>query len=167
MKARPVFPTTAQVRQLPLQHSMTIPSHWEDRNGHVNVQFYQALYELGGYQVLAEVDADEAYLQEHDFGLFDLEHHLHYRSEVLVADRVSTYNRLLEKNDRRFHGVYLIVNDSRDELACTLEYITAGVDLQSRRTAPFPEKLNRGIEQQIEQHSRLDWTVPVCGAMGV
>ena len=167
MKSRPIFPTTEQIRELPPQHSMTIPSHWEDRNGHVNVQFYQALYELGGYQVLAEVDADEAYLQEHGFGMFDLEHHLHYRSEVLVGDRVSTYNRLLVKNDRRFHGMYLIVNDSRDQLACTLEYITAAVNLGLRRTTAFPPDMSRAIALQLSRHQELSWPAPVCGALKV
>ena len=161
------FPTVAQVRQLPLQFSKVIPADWEDRNGHVNVQFYQSLYELGGYQVLEEVDIDESYLQQHGYGMFDLEHHLHYRAEVLVGEKVSTYNRILGRNDKRFHGMYFIVHDSRNQLACTLEYITAGVDLQARRTAPFPELLRRGVEKQWEKHSSLDWAAPVCGALGV
>jgi len=148
---------------------MIIPAEWEDRNGHVNVQYYQTLYELGGYQVLeeVEVDAGEACLQEYGFGLFDLEHHLHYRSEIMVGDRVSTYNRIVECNDKRFHGMYFIIDDNRDELACTLEYITAGVDLRARRTAPFPEKIRRGIELQFEKHRHLQWAVPICGAMRV
>ncbi len=167
MNARRTFPTTAQIRQLPRQYSTTIPPDWEDRNGHVNVQYYQTLYEVGGYQVLEEVGIDEPYLQSHDFGMFDLEHHLHYRSEILVGDRVSTYNRLLGKNDRCFHGMYFIVNDSRDLLACVLEYVTAGVDLQARRIAPFPDKLMRGLDQQIAKHQLLEWTAPVCGVMGI
>lgn len=167
VKTQRIFPTAAQVRQLPLQFSMTVPPHWQDRNGHVNVQFYQTLYELGAYQVLEEVDAGKSCLLQHDFGLFDLEHHLYYRAEILVGDKVSTYNRILGRNEKRFHGMYLIVNDSRDQLACTLEYITAGVALQDRRMAAFPGKLKQGIDEQMARQRQLDWAAPVCGAMGV
>jgi acyl-CoA thioester hydrolase len=167
MKNWQIFPSTAQLRQLPLQLSMIIPPQWEDRNGHVNVQFYQALYELGSYQVLEDVDVGKHYLEAQGYGMFDLEHHLHYRAEILVGERVSTYNRVLERNDKRFHGMYFIVNDSRDALACTLEYITSGVDLGARRMTPFPPELAQGIDRQIEQSQLLDWPAPLCGALGV
>jgi len=150
-----------------MQLSMDVPPEWQDRNGHVNVQYYLTLYEAGGYQVLGDVGIDEAYLDTHHFGLFDLEHHLHYRSEILVGDRVSTFNRILHGNAKRFHGMYFIVNDSRDALACTLEYMTAGVDLRSRRTALFPHQIQQGIELLIEKHRLLQWTAPVCGTMAV
>jgi len=148
-----------------MQFSVTVPPEWEDRNGHVNVQFYLTLYESGGYEVLKEVGVDEAFLQAHRYGLFDLEHHLNYRSEMLVGDRVSTYNRILHGHEKRFHGMYFIINDSRDELACTLEYVTAGVDLRTRRTAPFPDQLREGIALQIERQRALHWKAPVCGAI--
>ena len=167
MKTHQNFPTTSKIRQLPVQVSMNVPPEWEDRNGHVNVQYYQTLYELGGYQILEEVDCGESFLDAHHFGLFDLEHHLNYRSEILVGDRVSTYNRMLDTNERRFHGMYFVVNDSRDALACTLEYMTAGVDLQTRRTAPFPHELLQGVRLLTEKHRLLDWAAPACGTMGV
>ena len=150
-----------------MQLSKIVPPEWKDRNGHVNVQFYQKLYELGGYQVLEEVGIGESYLQAHNFGMFDLEHHLHYRSELLIGAAVNTYNRILNRNDKRFHGMYFIVDASRDELAGTLEYITSGVDLRTRRMCPFPDKLSRGIEKQLGKHRLLDWAAPVCGVMGV
>ena len=166
MKMRPEFPTTQQIRQLPLQFSRVVPREWEDRNGHVNVQFYETLYEQGGYQILEHIDIDR-FLRENGYGLFDLEHHLHYRSEILVGDRVSTYNRIIGHNEKRFHGMYFIINDRSNTLACTLEYVTAGVDLRSRRTAPFPDRIRQGIAEQLQKHEQLEWAVPVCGAMGL
>jgi acyl-CoA thioester hydrolase len=165
--ARQDFPTVAQIRQLRVQYTTVVPPDWEDRNGHVNVQFYLTLYEQGGYEILNEVGVDDAYLTAHRFGLFDLEHHLHYRSEMLVGDQVSTYNRIMHRNDKRFHGMYFIVNNRQKKLACTLEYVTAGVSLQTRRTAPFPERMRLGLDLQIEKQRRLKWTAPLCGAMGV
>ena len=167
MKIIRTFPSIEQVQQLPLQLTMSVPPDWEDRNGHVNVQYYQALYELGGYQVLEDVDITDAYLQENNFGLFDLEHHLHYLAELMAGDVVCTYNRILSMNTKRFHGMYFILNESREYLACTLEYVTAGVNLGLRRSAPFPPELNRALQLQLERHKQLDWQAPVCGHLQV
>ena len=167
MKRIRTFPSIEQLKQLPAQVTMEVPADWEDRNGHVNVQYYQTLYELGGYQVLEEVDITDAYLQENNFGLFDIEHHVQYLGELLAGDEVSTYNRLVSMNPKRFHGMYFIVNETREYLACTLEYVTAGVNLGLRRSAPFPRALSKGLEQQLEAHKRLDWPLPLCGVLKI
>ena len=162
---RTAFPTVAQVRELPLQHRYTIPADWRDRNGHVNVQYYLRLYDLGGYEILDGTEVSEQFLLSQGFGLFDLEHHICFRSEVLVGDIVTGYNRLLGINDKRFHGMYFIVNETQDRLACTVEYLSAGVDLKARRSAPFPALMKHGMDTLLVSHQALSWPAPVCGSM--
>jgi acyl-CoA thioester hydrolase len=164
---RPLFPTLQQLRQLPVQLSMVIPPEWEDRNGHVNVQYYLKLYELGGYEVLKEDGLGEDLLQNHDFGLFDFEHHLFFRAEVHVGDKVSTFNRLLGMNQKRLVGMYFIVNDTREQLACCIEYLSAGVDLTARRTAVFPDEIYGSFERQLKRHQALEWSAPTSGAIRI
>jgi acyl-CoA thioester hydrolase len=160
-----VFPRPDEVRQLPLQISRQIPVKWQDRNGHVGVQYFQALFAEGAWRVLEEVGIDADWFAQTRRSQFDLEHHLFYRSEIHAGDRVSTYNRVLGRSDRRFHGIYFVVNDSSDRLAATLEYVTAGIDMELRRMAPFPEDLASGLDVLIEKHRTLTWTPPVSGAM--
>jgi acyl-CoA thioester hydrolase len=160
-----VYPTIEQLRELPVQLSMAIPPEWEDRNGHVNVQFYLALYELGGWVVLEEIGVDENWFSRHRVSQFDLEHHLNYRAELKVGDQVTTYSRVLGRSEKRFHGMYFIVNETKGRLAATLEYITASVDMNTRRAAPFREELSNGLDRLIEKHRALGWTAPVIGTM--
>lgn len=160
------FPTLDQVRELPVQLDCVIPPEWEDRNGHVNVQFYPALFEMGGWKVLEEVGIDDAWLRRNAYSFFDLEHHLHYLAEIGVGDVVRTYNRVVGKSDKRFHGLYLIVNESRGRLASTLEYISAGVDMGTRRTAAMPGELSAGLDRLYRRHRALSWEPPLCGTMG-
>ncbi len=164
---RPRFPSVEEVRQLPQQMSMIVPEDWEDRNGHVNVQYYLTLYELGGYEVMQEAGLAVDYFKQNQYGLFDFEHHLCFRAELHVGDRVSTYNRILSMHQKRFQGMYFILNDTRDQLACTIEYITAGVDLQTRRTIAFPDDLYQGMQNVMQRHQALDWPAPVCGSISV
>jgi len=164
-RARKAFPSLDQVRELPVQLEYVIPPEWEDRNGHVNVQFYLGLFELGGWRVLEEIGVDEAWFRRHRYSFFDLEHHLDYLAEIGIGDRVTTYNRIVGKSDKRFHGYYMIVNETRQRLAGTLEYISNGVDMEARRTAPMPEELSRGLDRLFAKHSALSWEPPLCGVM--
>jgi acyl-CoA thioesterase FadM len=84
--ARPQsIPTVEQLRELPLQLQMKVPSEWEDRNGHVGVKHFLELYQLGAWYVLHEIGVDEAWFKQHQFSQFDLEHHAHYLSEIRVG----------------------------------------------------------------------------------
>jgi len=158
-------PGVSQLQDLPVQLTMAIPREWEDRNGHVNVQFYVALYELGSWTVLENEGIDEAWFTQRDLSVFDLEHHLNYLAEVFVGDEVRTYNRLLGRSEKCFHGMYFIVNESSGRLAATLEYITACVDMKSRRIAPFHGDLAGKLDELLEDHRQLAWVTPVCGTM--
>lgn len=160
-----IYPTPSQLGELSVQFSTAIPPEWEDRNGHVNVQYYVALYELGGWVVLEKAGIDEHWFEQRKLGVFDLEHHLQFRAEVLVGDEVITYNRVLSRNEKSFHGMYFIVNQSRDRLAATLEYISACVDMRTRRIAPFPEDLAEVLDVLLEKNRQLSWTAPDCGLM--
>lgn len=159
------FPALEAVRELPLQLEIEVPADWEDRNGHVGVRHYQTLFAMGAWRVLEEVGVDEEWLGREQCSQFNLEHHLFYRSEIRVGDIVSTYNRVLGRSARRFHGIYLVINETRGCLAATLEYITANIDMKGRRMAVFPEELAGGLDWLIDKHRQLSWDPPVCGFM--
>jgi len=160
-----IYPTPGQLGELSVQLSMAIPPDWEDRNGHVNVQFYVALYELGGWVIFEEAGIDEAWFQQRNISVFDLEHHLQYRAEVLAGDEVIAYNRMLSRSEKAFHGMYFIVNQTRGRLAATLEYVSACVDMRTRRIAPFPEQLAAVLDGLLVKHRQLSWAAPDCGLM--
>lgn len=159
------FPDLDQVRQLPVQLDYVIPPQWEDRNGHVNVQYYLTLFEMGGWRILEEEGFDEAWMRREQYSFFDLEHHLNYLAEIAVGDRVTAYNRVVGKSDKRFHGLYLIVNETRGRLACVLEYISNGVDMRQRRTAPMPPELSAALDRLFGEHRKLSWRPQLCGIM--
>jgi acyl-CoA thioester hydrolase len=144
---------------------MQVPPEWEDRNGHVGVRRYLELYQLGAWNVLHEIGVDQAWFEQQERSQFDLEHHLYYRAELHVGDSISTYNRVVGKSDRRFHGMYFIVNDTTGRLACTIEYITAQIDMRTRRMAAFPEPLLSGLDRLHQKHQALSWPAPLCGSL--
>ena len=164
-RRRREFPHLDQVRELPVQLDWVIPPEWEDRNGHVNVQFYLTLFELGGWKILEQMGFDETWMRQNQYSFFDLEHHLNYLAEIAVGDRVTAYNRVVGRSDKRFHGLYLIVNETRGRLAGVLEYVSNGIDMRRRRSAPMPPEMSAKLERLFEEHSKLSWRPQLCGVM--
>lgn len=153
------------VSMLPTLLSRDIPAEWEDLNGHVNIQYYLALVEQSGWPMFAEIGLDESYFRERRRGLFDLEHHIRYLAELHVGDKVSVHSRMLDMSEKRIHGMMFILNQSRRQLSCTLEYITSSADLDIRRTAPFPADIAVRLDGLIQRDKLLNWSAPVCGVM--
>lgn len=164
---RKTFPSVAQVRELNILAEHTIPKEWEDQNGHVNVQHYQTLYEIGGWPMLGRAGVDEAYFEERRLGIFDLEHHVSYLSELHVDERVTIYGRFIASNKKRIHGMIFIVNADQDELSCTIEFMAASANLTTRRTNEFPDDILDGLSKLIDAEKALQWPAPVCGAMAI
>lgn len=158
------YPTTEQVRELEPIYSRSVPADWEDLNGHVNVQYYLRLYEEAGWPLLKAWGLDKQ--TEHpSFSIFDLEQHLSYLAEMHVGDEVSLHNRVVALSQKRFHGLFFVVNDSRDQVACIIEYISSGADLKLRRTTPLIPQLATYLEQAVELSKSLTWPAPLCGIM--
>ena len=161
---QPVFD---EILKLPDLLKKQVPVEWEDHNGHVNFSYYMALIEQAGWPLLHRLGLDETYFLERRKGLFDLEHHLYFLAEIHVGDTVSVHSRLLERSEKRLHGMMFIVNRTRRQLSCTQEYVTSGADLDSRRSAPFPTDIASKLDDAIQQQAELAWIAPVCGFMSV
>ena len=100
-------------------------------------------------------------------GIFDLEHHLCFRSELHVGERVTLHGRFLKRNAKRMHGMMFVVNDDRDALACTLEYLATGANLATRRSDAFPPDVAAGLDAAIAADEKIEWQAPLCGTMSV
>lgn len=158
------FPSVDQVRELPPLYSRTVPADWEDLNGHVNVQFYLQLYEEAGWPLLKAWGL-EGLAKDSSFSIFDLEQHLSYLAEMHVGDKVSMHNRVVARSEKRFQGLFFVVNDSRDQLACIIEYVSSGADLKLRRTVPLLAHLQTQLDDAISRSDALAWPAPLCGVM--
>jgi len=156
-------PTVQNVRKLPTDFTIVVPKEWEDQNGHVNVQHYFGLYDLGGWQMMTRLGFDDDYRAKNMSGIFDLENHITYHAEISIGDTVSVHNRLLDCNNKFLQGMFFVVNDTQDKLAAYIEYLSVHVDMKTRRSASFQKDFSSKLAELRSQHSALDWAAPVCG----
>ena len=144
---------------------MTVPDAYGDRNGHMNMRWYLAIFDEAGDDLQVRLGLTPEYLRERRAALFDLEHHLHYLGEVNPGEDVAVYARLVAQSAKRLHYLLFMINEGRGRLAAICECVGAFVDLSVRRTAPFPPEIQGKIAAWVASDAARDWSVPVCGAM--
>ena len=138
---------------------------WTDRNQHVNIRYYIAVFDDAGDAFYPTVGLGDRDHRERDSGTMDLEHHTHFIRELRPGDRISVYLRIVGVSAKRFHYVMFLVNETNAQVASIFECVNTFVDLNQRKSAPWPGEVRTSLESLCELHSRLQWPPPVCGSM--
>ena len=160
-------PTLTQIRQLNAMYRRRIPADYMDENGHMNVQFYLHVMERGLTELYRRTGMGDYYASADVYGNFALEQHILYLAEVRLGDQVSVHPRLVALSPKRSQMFGFLVNDTRDELAATLETVAMNIDMTRRRGTPFPAEPMIMLRRMLERHQMLEWEAPVCGLLRV
>ncbi len=165
---RPPKLEVSQIKELgdPI-YRYTVPANWADNNGHVNVRWYAVLYDDAG-DVLHDMHA--LTVESHkarNSGTMDLQHHTFFVSEIMPGEALAVYVRALEVNAKRLHYLMFTVNETKNQVSNIFECINTFVDLNIRKTAPWPPEARQLMQEMIAAHSVCTWPAPVSGAMSV
>lgn len=161
------LPSVDEVLQIPASCQAVAGSEWEDFNGHVNVAHFYAFHIRAADESLTRIGVDDDYRSSRRLGVFSMEQHLRFLHEVHIGEEISAHVRWLDRGDKVFHGISILVNHTTGRVANTLEVLEGHVDLVARRSTPFPADLAQRIDEQIALHRALPWQVPLAGPMGV
>ena len=164
---RPPALSLDQLASLPAVYRAVIPPAYEDRQGHLNMRWYLALYDEAGDAMYPMLGLTPDYFAASGAGGFDLEHHLWYSSEVRIGDTVVIRVRMLARSQKLFHYMMFMVNETRGVLSSLFECMHAHADLRTRRTAALPAQVAAQIDALIAEHRALTWPAPVSGSMGL
>jgi acyl-CoA thioester hydrolase len=156
-----------QLVSLPVVYRTVIPPEFEDRNGHMNMRWYLALFDEAGHAMDPMLGLTADYFATSGMGGFDLEHHLWYPAEVHIGDAVAIRVRFLARSAKLIHYLMFMENEKRGVLSSLFECVYAHANLKARRTAPLPAQVAARIDAFIDKHSALPWTAPTSGVMGV
>lgn len=162
-----VHTTVEQAQALPCYHRETIPAAYLDAMGHMNVQFYMALFDAAGWAFFAALGMTDEYYRTQHAGGFALKQHIIYVAEVREGDTVAVHTRAINRSEKRVHFLHFIVNETRHNVAATLEGVGSHADLRARRTSPYPPHIAANLDALITEHQTLDWDAPLCGVLSV
>lgn len=166
-RARPGLPTVDDLLSLEPVHRVVAPRDWEDLNGHVTVTACFDFHIQAVVRAIGDLGWSEGYMRRTGSSVFTVEQHLNFYDEVMTGHEISGHVRLLDRNERMFHAISILVDHTTGRVANTLELIDAHVDLTTRRTVPFTEDMPRMLDDMLARHRALPWSVPLNTGMGL
>ena len=142
--------------QAPVRTSArTVSPDWIDYNGHMNVAYYTLAFDQALDEVYAALGVGENLVRSHRMGPMALQSQTIYLGELVEGSRLACDIRLLDADAKRIHSFSEIIDLDRGAVAATYEALSINVDLDSRRSAPYPAEALERIERLRAAHAGL------------
>jgi len=133
----------------------TVLPDWIDFNGHMNVAYYTLAFDRALDEVLSALDIGEAAAQSRRMGPMALQTQIHYLGELHEGERFRCDFQLLDTDHKRTHFFMTMRAQTGGTLAATYESLSINVDLETRRSAPYPQEAQTRLAALLERHRDL------------
>lgn len=134
--------------------AMTVEPQWTDYNGHMNMAYYNVLFDRCADQVFDALGIGAAYAKQRRLTIYTAEVHVCYVRELHQNDAVTVTFQLLDHDAKRIHG-YQEIRHADGWLAATSESLSLHVDMSGPKVAPFPADRLTAIEAMSAAHAAL------------
>ena len=141
---------------------MRVEPGWIDYNGHLNMAYYNVLFDRAVDEVYELLGCGLAYLQESRHSCFTAEVHLRYLRELNAGDLVRVTFQLIDFDAKRLHYFEELHHAEHGWLSATSENMALHVDMTARKTVPFPQQIAARLAKMKAAHAAL----PVPEAAG-
>ncbi len=133
---------------------MGIEPDWIDYNGHLNMAFYNVLFDRAADEVFELLGLGPDYARERKLTIYTAELHVCYVQELHLADRVTVTYQLLDHDEKRIRA-YQEIRHVDGWLAATAESLSLHVDMTGPRVAPFPADVQALLDNLAAAHADL------------
>lgn len=134
---------------------MQVEPQWIDYNGHLNMAYYNVLFDRGIDQMWLELGIGPQYMKERNRSTFTAEAHVRYLREIHLGDPAQVAVYILEADEKRIHTFEELRHATEGWISATSENITLHVDMGIRKTAPFPPDIAARIRAVQQAHSAV------------
>jgi acyl-CoA thioester hydrolase len=134
---------------------MKVEQSWIDYNGHLNMAYYNVLFDRcvdEAYELLG-IGAD--YLSRQGHSTFTAEAHVRYLRELHAGDPVRVTFQMLDHDFKRIHYFQQLFHATDGWMSATSENMTLHVDMAAKKVASFPEAVRRTLCRMKTAHARL------------
>lgn len=141
------------MNDLPKSDLMTVLPAWIDFNGHMNMAYYNVLFDQAVDQLYPDIGFGPDY-QKTGCTTYTAEFHVCYLRELHEGDRVYAVFRLIDFDEKRFHSYQELWHED-GWCAATAEGLTLHVDQSGPRVAPMPAPIQAALSRLKEAQAHL------------
>ena len=134
---------------------MRVEPQWIDYNGHLNVAYYNVLFDRAVDELYELLGLGPDYLKQHKHSTMVAEMHVRYLREVHDTTPVRVTVQLLGYDAKRIHLFEQLIHAEQGWISATSESMTLHVDMAAKKVAPFPAAVMAALARMEEAHARL------------
>jgi acyl-CoA thioester hydrolase len=141
---------------------MRVEPQWIDYNGHLNMAYYNVLFDRAVDETYELIGVGANYAAEQRQSIFTAEVHVRFLRELHAGDTVRVTFQLLDYDDKRLHYFEQLFHAEEGWVSATSENLSLHVDMNSSKTASFPREVAARLADMKTAHALL----PVPEAAG-
>jgi len=134
----------------------TVGQGWIDVNGHMNVAWYDHVFDTAESALFSAFGINDDYIRTHDRTMFRLEKRIRYEREALDGDKLRVECRIVSSDERLVRHFHELLNLSKGVRAATAEYVSIHVDLAKRKSARIADPVVlKPLRELAARHAML------------
>jgi acyl-CoA thioester hydrolase len=134
---------------------MRVEPQWIDYNGHLNMAYYNVLFDRAVDETYEMLGIGLDYLKRTNHSTFTAEVHVRYLREIHEGDPVRVEFQLLDYDPKRIYYFETLKHAEHGWLSATSENMTLHVDMGTKKVAPFPASVLDRLAAMKAAHAHL------------
>ena len=134
---------------------MRVEPQWIDYNGHLNMAYYNVLFDRAVDEAYEIMGCGLAYLKDTHHSTFTAEAHIRYLRELHAGALVRVTLQLLDFDAKRMHYFEQLFHAEEGWLSATSENMVLHVDMTAKKVAPFHYSVLRRLGRLNKAHTAL------------
>ena len=134
---------------------MRIAPAWIDYNGHLNMAYYNVLFDRAVDEVLELIGCGAEYVRSRRQSWFAAEVHVRYLRELHAEDPVRVTFQLLAYDSKRMHFFEQLFHAAEGWVSATSENMALHVDMAAGKTVALPPEIAASLTRLHASHAEL------------
>jgi acyl-CoA thioester hydrolase len=149
------MPETLEIPTPIMSSVMTVEPQWIDYNGHLNMAYYNVLFDRAVDEVYETLGIGPSYHKRANHSTMTAEVHVRYLREIHEGTPVRVRFQLIDYDAKRMHYFEELVHATEGWLSATSENMALHIDMAARKVAPWPADVMDRLARVKATHSRL------------
>lgn len=159
-------PAFDDVAALPELLRIEVPTRFQDANGHMSATRYLTTSVAGVEEALDRLGIPRDWPSRAGLGVFTVDQHLHFLSEVTVGSTLTFHCRMLSRAERSGQLVGYLLDHDRRSICFVIEASFVHVRMDTRRAAVWPATVATALDGWVAEHAALPWPVGTSPCLG-
>jgi acyl-CoA thioester hydrolase len=138
-----------------LSSVMRVEPQWIDYNGHLNMAYYNVLFDRAVDEVYELLGIGPSYLKRANHSTMTAEVHVRYLREIHEDTPVRVRLQMIDYDSKRMHYFEELVHAEEGWVSATSENMALHIDMGARKVVPWPADVMERLARVKAAHAKL------------